>query len=228
MDLKQPAWRLVVIVAFVVSGCATGLSTARVGSTMDSPIVQAGAEVLRSRAAEVPTEMIPTPEFQALIGEMVEAMRRAPGVGLAAPQLGKNLRVFVVEDPAELQSAFTAAELAERERVPVPLRVFINPTVTPVGEAQVTFFEGCLSVAGFAALVPRAREVEVEALNEKGEPVKWRVAGWPARILQHEMDHLNGTLYVDRMHSRSFGTTVQVKARFSGKPIREVLDAFGF
>ena len=86
-----------------------------------------------------------------------------------------------------------------------------------------TFFEGCLSVAGFAALVPRYREVEVTGLDETGEPITWRVKGWPARILQHEFDHLNGTLYIDRMHSRSFGTSAQVKARFGGKPIAEIL-----
>lgn len=194
---------------------------------MRSPIVQTGAPVLRAPAAEVPFEMIPTPEFQALITEMVEAMRTAPGVGLAAPQLGKGLRIFVVEDPTALQVTLSAQELAERERVAVPLRVFINPTVTPIGEAQRTFFEGCLSVAGFSALVPRAHEVEVTALNEKGEPVKWRVSGWPARILQHEMDHLNGALYVDRMHTRSFGTLAQNKERFGGKPIAEVLNTFG-
>lgn len=211
----------------LIAGCATAPLTAKQGAAMDSPIVQSGDAVLRARAEEVPVEMIPTPEFQAFIGEMVEAMRKAPGVGLAAPQLGKSWRVFVVEDPAALQTTLTAQEVIERERVPVPLRVFINPTVTPIGEAQVTFFEGCLSVSGFSALVTRAREVEVVAFDEKGAPVKWRVSGWPARILQHEMDHLNGALYIDRMHSRSFGSVEKNKARFGGKPIVEVLTVFG-
>jgi peptide deformylase len=89
------------------------------------------------------------------------------------------------------------------------------------------FFEGCLSVAGFAGLVARYREVEVSALDEKGEPVTWRVRGWPARILQHEMDHLNGTLYIDRMVTRSFGTLAQVKALYGGKPIAEVKQLIG-
>jgi len=193
---------------------------------MDSAIVQTGAEVLRRGAADVPPERIATAEFQALVQQMVTAMREAPGVGLAAPQLGVALRVFVVEDRAELQSALSSTELAERERVPVPLRVFINPRVRPVGEEKATFFEGCLSVDGFAALVPRFREVEVTALDEHGTSVTWRVKGWPARILQHEMDHLDGTLYVDRMHTRSFGTGAQVKERFGGKPIAEILRAF--
>ncbi|MEW6431447.1 MAG: peptide deformylase [Myxococcota bacterium] len=193
---------------------------------MDTPIVQAGAEVLRVRARPVTPEQIASPDFQALVGRMVDAMRAAPGVGLAAPQLGVSLQVLVLEDRAELQASLTKEELAERERVPVPLRVFVNPTLTPIGEEQATFFEGCLSVSGYAALVKRWREVEVSGLDEHGRPQTWRVRGWPARILQHEVDHLNGTLYIDRMVSRSFGTLPQVKARFSGKPAADVLRAF--
>jgi peptide deformylase len=194
---------------------------------MDTPIVQTGAEVLRLRAQPVTPEQLASPDFQALIERMVGAMRAAPGVGLAAPQVGVSLQVLVLEDRAELQASLTADELAERERVPVPLRVFVNPTLTPIGEEQVTFFEGCLSVSGYAALVKRWREVEVTGLDERGQPQTWRVRGWPARILQHEVDHLNGTLYIDRMVSRSFGTLPQVKARFSGKPAAEVLATFG-
>lgn len=189
-------------------------------------ITQTGALVLRERAAEVSAEEIRTPEFQALVARMVDSMRKAPGVGLAAPQLGVSKRVFVVEDQAELQTALTPQELAERERVPVPLRVFVNPVVRPVGEEKVAFFEGCLSVAGFAGMVERYREVEVSALDENAQPVTWRVRGWPARILQHEMDHLDGVLYVDRMITRTFGTLPQVKALYGGKPSSEVKKAF--
>ncbi len=192
----------------------------------DNPIVQTGAEVLRARAQDVDPAHIPSAELQALVQRMIESMRSAPGVGLAAPQLGVPLRVFVLEDREELIAALTPEERAERERVPVPVRVFINPTVTPVGDERVTFWEGCLSVSGYAALVPRHREVEVSGLDETGAPVRWRVKGWPARIAQHEVDHLNGTLYIDRMDSRSFGTLPQVKARFGGKPIAEVLQLF--
>ncbi len=192
-----------------------------------TPIVQTGAEVLRHRAEDVAPERIRTPEFQALLTRMIDTMRKAPGVGLAAPQIGVPLRVFVLEDPEEFISALTPVERSERERVPVPVRVIVNPELKPIGDEQVTFFEGCLSVAGFAALVPRYREVEITGLDEKAEPITWRVKGWPARILQHEFDHLNGTLYIDRMHSRSFGTSTQVKERFGGKPIAEVLRELG-
>jgi peptide deformylase len=104
----------------------------------------------------------------------------------------------------------------------VPLRVLINPTLRPIGDERVTFFEGCLSVAGFAALVERWREFEVSGLDERGQRVTWRARGWPARILQHEVDHLDGTLYVDRMLTRSFGTLAQVKALYGGRSIDEV------
>lgn len=194
--------------------------------TTANPIVQTGNPVLRERAKDVTPEQIATPDFQALIVRMTDAMRKAPGVGLAAPQLGISLRVLVLEDRAELQTSLTQKDLEERERKPVPLRVFINPTLTPIGEDRVTFFEGCLSVAGYAALVERWKEVEVSGLDEKGQPQTWRVRGWPARILQHEVDHLEGTLYIDRMISRSFGTLPQVKALYGGKPIADVKPLF--
>lgn len=212
---------------FLLSACATTLPAPEARMEKENPIVQTGHEVLRLQAQPVRAEEIRTPDFQALLTRMVTAMREAPGVGLAAPQLGVSLQVLVLEDRVELQATLTKEELAERERGPVPLRVFINPTLTPIGEEQVTFFEGCLSVAGYAALVPRFREVEVSGLDERGQPVTWRVKGWPARILQHEVDHLKGTLYVDRMVSVSFGTLPQVKARFGGKPAVDVRKTFG-
>lgn len=191
-----------------------------------NPIVQTGAEGLRLRAQEVAPENIQTPEMQALIQRMIQAMREAPGVGLAAPQIGVSQRIFVLEDTAERMKALTADEIAERERVAFPVRALINPVVTPIGDKRVTFFEGCLSVNGYGALVTRAHEVEVRGLDEKGQAVEWRVSGWPARILQHELDHLDGTLYIDRMISRSFGTAEHLKARFSGKPMSEVVPLF--
>jgi peptide deformylase len=206
---------------------ATSCATLPKVTPTESPIVQAGNPVLRARAAEVPTSDIGTPTFAALVERMVQAMRAAPGVGLAAPQLGIGLRVLVMEDTEERMAALSAAEREERQRVPVALRVIVNPVLKLIGERKATFFEGCLSVSGFAALVPRAQEVEVSGLDEKGVPIQWRVRGWPARILQHEVDHLDGTLYLDRMLSRSFGTLPQVKARFAGKRQAEVFEALG-
>lgn len=212
------------VLMLVLSGCVKVIPGAKVD---ENPIVQTGAPVLRAMAQDVPVERITTPEFQALLERMVATMRSAPGVGLAAPQIGVPWRVLVLEDREELMASLTPAERAERERLPVPVHVFINPTLTPIGEEKVTFFEGCLSVAGFAGLVERFREVEVSGLDEKGQPQTWRVKGWPARILQHEVDHLAGTLYIDRMITRSFGTLPQVKARFSGRPMSEVKQELG-
>lgn len=191
------------------------------------PIVQTGAPVLRARAQEVPPERITTPEFQELLRTMVAAMRAAPGVGLAAPQIGIPWRVIVLEDRPELISRLSEADRRERERAPFATRVFINPVLRPVGDDRVMFFEGCLSVSGFVGLVERAREVEVSGLDERGVEHTWRVRGWPARILQHEVDHLDGTLYIDRMATRSFTTADQASTLYGGRPIAEVRRMLG-
>jgi peptide deformylase len=226
--------RLVVLLAALplASGCvhappAPPVPPVSAAESPLPPIVQAGDPVLRGRAAEVPGAQLGSPELAALVQRMVEAMRAAPGVGLAAPQLGVPLRVIVLEDTEARMASLTPAERAERGRVPFPLRVLVNPVLRPVGERRDTFFEGCLSVRGYAGLVARAHAVEVTAVDERGAPVRWEVAGWPARILQHEVDHLDGTLYVDRMHTRSFSTQDQAKGRFAGKPAADILRELG-
>lgn len=189
--------------------------------------MQIGDPVLRARAKEVDPATISSPEVQALITRMIAAMREAPGVGLAAPQIGVPLRIIVLEDRADLTGKQTARELTERERVPFAVRVFINPVLRHIGEDKRTFFEGCLSVKGYAGMVERSAEVEVSGLDEHGVVQTWRVRGWPARILQHEVDHIDGTVYVDRMITRTFSTGDQAKARFGGKPIAEVKRELG-
>lgn len=149
-------------------------------------------------------EEILSEKTQALIELMRETMRDAPGVGLAAPQVGVPLQLAVIEDREAYIEKMGAAQAEERQRRPVPFHVLINPTITPVDEASAEFFEGCLSLAGFVAVVPRWLAVRVEALNENAEPVTIEASGWYARILQHEIDHLRGTLYIDRMHTRTF------------------------
>lgn len=208
-------------------GCNTSPSKGPPADAGTSPIVQTGDPVLRARAKEVAPAEISSPEMQALIRRMIDAMRAAPGVGLAAPQIGVSQRVIVLEDSPELAGRLTPEELRERERAPFPVRVLINPVLKKIGDDERVFFEGCLSVKGFTALVPRVAEVEVEALDEKGKAVTWRVRGWPARILQHEVDHLDGALYLDRMLSRSFSTNEKARERFAGKPIKEVRDILG-
>lgn len=226
--------RRLVFASVVLAGCGAAPTSAPTPppktTTMTKnaePIVQTGAPVLRGRAGEVPPERIASKDFQELVTKMVATMRAAPGVGLAAPQIGVPLRVFVLEDRAEYIAKITDAERQERLREPVPLRVFVNPVVVPVGEEKATFFEGCLSVSGFVGLVERSLEVEVTGLDEHGAPQKWRTRGWPARILQHELDHLDGKLYIDRMITRSFATADQARALYGGKPIAEVRKLLG-
>lgn len=190
-------------------------------------IVQIGRPVLRARAAEVPSEELGSAKIRELVSKMIDTMRAAPGVGLAAPQIGVPLRVIVLEDRPELQSKLTAEERAERERVSFPVRAFVNPVLRTISSEEAMFFEGCLSVRGYVGMVPRAREVEVSGFDETGAPRTWRVRGWPARILQHEVDHLDGTLYVDRMATRSFANADHARELYAGKPIAEVRRMLG-
>ncbi len=186
------------------------------------PIVQAGAAVLRQRAVEVRREWLGTDAMARLVEIMVDVMRSAPGVGLAAPQIGVPLRIFVAEDPEE-RLARVAPEARElRDRAALPLTVLVNPVVTLMAGAEATFYEGCLSVRGYGALVTRAAAVEVEGLDAQGHPQSLRLRGWPARIMQHEMDHLNGTLYVDRMISRSLASDAEL-GRVGAMAVSEVL-----
>ena len=143
-----------------------------------------------------------------LIVAMRDTMRDAPGVGLAAPQVGMPLQIAVIEDSQEYIDKLPPGQAAQRARVPVPFHAIVNPTLTVEEESPVHFFEGCLSIAGFTAIVPRALKVRVDCLNERAEPMTIRAEGWYARILQHEIDHLHGRLYIDRMESRSFFMTV--------------------
>jgi peptide deformylase len=169
-------------------------------------IWQAGEAVLRQKARPLTREEILSRDTRELIESMRETMRDAPGVGLAAPQIGLAIQLAVMEDRPEFIQNLPREQVKERERRPVPFHVVINPVLKPAADQTVEFFEGCLSVAGVTAIVPRARRVRVECLNEKAEPVTIDADGWYARILQHEIDHLNGILYVDRMKTRSLAT----------------------
>jgi peptide deformylase len=169
-------------------------------------IVQVGDPGLREAARALIPDEIRSARIQQLIELMRDTLRDAPGVGLAAPQIGESLQLAVIEDLAEYQKGLTPEDLAERGRKPVPFHVIVNPRIEFIGGETAEFFEGCLSLPGFAALVERAARVRVECLNELAEPVTIDAKGWYARILQHEIDHLRGDLYVDRMRSRSLTT----------------------
>ena len=185
-------------------------------------IVQAGEPVLRNRARALTPDEIASTAIQQLIDHMKETMRDAPGVGLAAPQVGLSLQLAVIEDSEEYLKAVPPNDLAERERGPVEFHVLINPRITANSERSVEFFEGCLSLVGFSAVVPRAHSVRVECLDECGQSRTIEASGWYARILQHEIDHLHGNLYIDRMRSRTFSSLDNFSRFWKGKSVQEI------
>lgn len=147
-------------------------------------IVTIPDEVLRRKARKVNNF---GPELQTLIDDMVETMRVAPGVGLAAPQVGVSQRVIVVEFGDE-----------EDEEAPAKLYTVVNPEVARFSNDLVTAVEGCLSIPGFVGEVERSESVTVKGQSRHGQPMRLKASGWLARIFQHEIDHVNGILYIDR------------------------------
>ena len=186
-------------------------------------IVLAVDPVLRARARELSAKEIQSKAIRELIDEMRETMREAPGVGLAAPQIGQSLQLAVIEDRPDYQERVAEERLALLEREPVPFHVIINPRITlRKGTAPARFFENCLSVTGFLGIVPRAMEVHVDALDERGKPVSIDARGWYARILQHEIDHLYGVLCIDRMYPRTLMTQDNYAQFWGGKSVEGV------
>ncbi len=133
-------------------------------------------------------------DLQTLIDDMIETMREAPGVGLAAPQIDLPMQLAVVE--------YAEGEYEEENEdapaKPKKLYVLINPEITRVSDEKVIGVEGCLSIPGLIGEVERHEAIQVKALNRHGSPVKLKVDGWMARIFQHEIDHLNGVLFTDK------------------------------
>ncbi len=193
-------------------------------AAMRLKLVQAGDPVLRRPAEPLAIKEITSREISRLIEDMRDTLEDAPGVGLAAPQVGLPIQLAIIEDRPEYSKDIPADQLAERERKPVPFHVIINPVLKPLGKSQVDFFEGCLSLNGFTAVVPRYRKVRVTCLDETGAPRHMDAAGWYARILQHEIDHLNGTLYIDRMHSRTFSSIENHARHWKSRSVKDVLN----
>jgi peptide deformylase len=153
------------------------------------PILTTEDPRLRQRAHAVDRF---TDDLQSLIEDMVETMRTAPGVGLAATQLGARQRVIVVEYPPE------STKEKEDEEVPPKLYVVVNPEITRRSSETVIAAEGCLSIPGYMGDVERHAAVTVKGLNRRGQPMQVKARGWTARIFQHEIDHLDGVLFIDR------------------------------
>ena len=153
-------------------------------------VARMGHPVLRARARELDPTEIRTAVFQKLIDDMIETMTEYEGIGLAAPQVHEGVRLFV---------AGIDGKGDDLKVVP-----FINPVITPIGEERVEDWEGCLSIPEIRGKVPRAREVVIKALDRRGKPFELSLKNYPARVVQHETDHLDGVLFFDRM--REFAT----------------------
>lgn len=148
-------------------------------------VITLGHPTLRQRARKV-TQF--GPELQGLMQDMIETMRAAPGVGLAAPQVDVSQRVIVVELPAD-----------EEEGLPAELYAFANPEIVKASRDSEEGLEGCLSIPGYVGEVPRHVEVVVRGQDARGKPQRIRASDFLARVFQHEIDHLDGVLFIDRV-----------------------------
>ena len=154
---------------------------------MELKIAQLGQPVLRQLATEVPAETIRTPEFQQFLEDMWDTLEASGGVGLAAPQVFDRRRVFLA-----------AIVPPETEDDDPGMEVLINPRVEPLSDEMAAAWEGCLSFSELLVLVPRYKRLRVDYLDADGEPRSVELADFPARVVQHELDHLDGVLTIDR------------------------------
>jgi peptide deformylase len=168
------------------------------------PIVQIGHPVLRERTREVGAEELASVEVQQLIDDLVETMRAAGGAGLAAPQVGVPLRLFAVEVRENPRYPY---------KPPIPLRVLVNPVVAPRSERTFPSYEGCLSIPNLRGLLPRFTEVDVDYLDRDRRPQRLTARGLSAGTFQHEQDHLDGILIVDRADPATLTTWDEFDAR---------------
>jgi peptide deformylase len=210
---------------------ATEFSSARIQETVQQvltagvlpAIAQAGHPVLRQVAAPFDGQL-DAAELGQLIGLMRSVMHKAPGVGLAAPQLGIPLQVAVLEDQFEVDPDVAAT----RGREPLPFFAMLNPTYRALGPSAVAFYEGCLSVNGLQAAVSRPVSVRLDFTAPDGNRQERDFSGWQARIVQHETDHLQGILYLDRAELRSLTSNTEYAARWSQPDISLARQELGF
>ncbi|RAN74233.1 peptide deformylase [Bacillus sp. SRB_336] len=186
-------------------------------------IVQAGHPVLRAQAVPF-TGQIPAEQLARLIDIMRDTMHAAPGVGLAAPQIGIPLQLAVLEDLYDVPEETAAA----RGRRPLEFLAILNPRCTPVGTETASHYEGCLSMSGWQAVVDRAATIDLAYDDDQGAPAVRRLTGWQARIAQHETDHLSGTLYLDRAHTRSVTSDEEYAAHWARPDIAEARQVLHF
>jgi peptide deformylase len=168
-------------------------------------VARMGHPVLRRKARALDKSEIKSASVQKLIDDMIDTMVEYHGVGLAAPQIHESLRIFA----AALDAGEDDGKDGEAEPV-----VLINPEVIVVGSETVEDWEGCLSIPDIRGRVPRAREIKVRAYDRRGDRLELRAHDFPARVIQHETDHLDGILFFDRMQSLDSLTFLEEYARY--------------
>jgi peptide deformylase len=152
-------------------------------------VARIGHPVIRAAAKPVPPEAFRDPLFQKLVDDMRETMYEYEGVGLAGPQVHEGWRIAVIEVPGD----------DERSRAEVPFLVLVNPVVSVIGDEREAAWEGCLSVPDLRGVVPRFKRLKLDAFDRAGKPYSLEAADFFARVIQHECDHLDGNVYLDRM-----------------------------
>lgn len=187
------------------------------------PIVQMGEPVLRQRT--VPYEgQLSRRTLTKLIETMRTTMLEAPGVGLAGPQIGLGMAIAVLEDHVREGDEDDPREIGE-----LPFHVIINPSYEPVGDQTRSFYEGCLSFAGYQAVRRRWLDIIARWQDEDGNRHEERLHGWPARIFQHETDHLSGEVYIDRAEIRSLSSDENLADLWCEDPVpTEAAEELGF
>jgi peptide deformylase len=183
-------------------------------------IARMGHPILRKKARELTLKEIQSPDFERLLEDMVETMEEYGGIGLAAPQIYEPISVAII-DYQEDESRYTGSGVQQNHDTDpqaehsVELSVFINPKITVLDEALQGFWEGCLSVPELRGLVYRPRKIQVDYINLKGKPQKIVAEGFLATVFQHELDHLNSTLFVDRIKNEPGKTTLAFTEEYS-------------
>lgn len=185
-------------------------------------LYQAGQLVLRKAAKPLTSKQLATKHIQEIIDFMIATLRDAPGVGLAAPQVGESLQIIIIEDKKFYHKKIDPKLLKEQDRRTIPLLVLVNPVLKVQDSQTNAYFEGCLSVEGYTGVVARPHAVTVTGWDRNGNDVSYEAHGWFARILQHEIDHLQGTLYIDKMLSTSF-MTIKNQSVLYGKALESKL-----
>ncbi len=172
-----------------------------------------GHPVLRTKTKPIAASDVTTAEVQQLIDDMIATMFEYNGAGLAAPQVHEGIRLFVAHVPEDNEAQKDGAEKKD-DRTAI---VVVNPEITPVGRQMDEDWEGCLSIPDMRGLVPRYRDIRVRGLDRKGEPVELEATGFTARVIQHETDHLDGVLFLDRMKSLRNLAFLEEYARYHAK-----------